>query len=333
MKWIKGILKVLVLLIVVLIIGYFLGPVADRPDFITERKQIDFNLDQLDAYVQKKEAEAGPTKEDNQARIIWNDSVPTQTTYSIVYLHGFGASQGEGAPVHENLASAIGANLYLSRLAGHGLKAENAFEGLTPEKYMESAADALFIGEKLGEKVILVATSTGGAQALYLATQFPEKIAALVLYSPFIEMADPNLQRLSTGPWHEQIAGLMLEKGVSYTERPDSVAAYWSTYYHFDAYNSLFTMVKYSTTEDIIQEVNVPVFLAYYYQDKENQDDVVSVAAMKEMFENLAVEEKKAIAFPKTGNHVIASKWRSNDWPAVQDSTLQFLKEHLDLKN
>lgn len=332
-KFLKWLVFGILILICLIFTIYFLGPKTPAPKFNTQLNIPEVELTNLDNFIRKKEENSGEIKADNEARIIWQDSIPKKTPFSIVYLHGFGASQGEGEPVHTNLADSLHANLYLARLAGHGLVKKEAFIGLTAEEYMQSAIDALAIGKLIGDQVIIVATSTGGSQALYLAATFPESISALVLYSPFIEMADPTLQKLSVGPWHEQISKAMLGDEISYTERADTVSPYWSSYYHLDAYNSLFSMVYYSTEPEILKQVKAPVFLAYYFKDEENQDDVVSVDAMLEMFDLLASEKKKAIAFPKTGNHVIASKWRSNDWKSVQDSSLQFLQNILTIKN
>ena len=54
---------------------------------------------------------------------------------------------------------------------------------------------------------------------------------------------------------------------------------------------------------------------------------------MKEMFDQLASENKKAIAFPNTGNHVIASDLRSKDWEGVKDSSWYFIKNHILIKD
>jgi hypothetical protein len=62
-------------------------------------------------------------------------------------------------------------------------------------------------------------------------------------------------------------------------------------------------------TKEVFEKVKIPVFLGYYYKDEEHQDNVVSVDAMKEMFEQLGTPAslKKSEAFPNSGNHVITS--------------------------
>ncbi len=330
LKFLKIAGIILLSVIILIIIIYFAGPKMSQPSFSDRLPQVETSVADMNDFVRNEEASAGAIKPDNEAQIIWYDSIPKQTKYAVVYVHGFGASQGEGSPVHQHLADSLKANLYLARLARHGLVKQDAFAGITAEEYMNSAMEALAIGKQIGEQVILVGTSTGASQAIYLAAKLPDKIAALVLYSPFIELADANLQMLSTGPWSEKIARAMLGDSIIYTERPDSVAAYWSSYYHPDAYIALFAMVQYTMVPEVFNAVKVPVFMAYYYKDEEHQDDVVSVSAQENMFEQLNVENKKSIAFPEAGDHVIASRWRSNDWQAVEDSTLKFLAKILE---
>ena len=50
---------------------------------------------------------------------------------------------------------------------------EDPLVDLTPENYLESAANAIAIGKALGDSVIIMATSTGGTLALTLAARSP----------------------------------------------------------------------------------------------------------------------------------------------------------------
>jgi hypothetical protein len=60
-------------------------------------------------------------------------------------------------------------------------------------------------------------------------------------------------------------------------------------------------------TDEVFGQVKVPVYLAYYYQDEEHQDNVVSVQAMRDMFPKLGSKIKKEQSFPLSGYHVITS--------------------------
>ena len=147
-------------------------------------------------------------KKNNEARIVWADSIGRQTEYSIVYLHGFSASPMEADPIHINIANAYACNLYLARYKGHGIDNADAFEKLSPKDLVQSAKEAIAIGKKIGKKVILMSCSTGGALALYLSANDPE-IAANILFSPNIALADPN-SAILTGPWGLQLGRFVM---------------------------------------------------------------------------------------------------------------------------
>jgi pimeloyl-ACP methyl ester carboxylesterase len=331
MKVIKKVLMGLIIIVVGSIIFYFLGPKIKKPNFSHDLPEIPADIITLESWLNKKELRHKQIKPNNQAKIIWHEEELYSTEYAVVYLHGFGASHQEGYPVHVNLSDSLNANLFLARQKGHGLSSQESFKGLTAEAYMLSAMEALAIGQQLGEKIIIVGTSTGAAQAIWLASQFPNQVEALVLYSPYISLKDPSNEKLVLGPWGQNLTKWVMGGDINHEIRADSVAEYWSEYYHLDAYFSLFSMINESMKPEIFKKVKCPVFMAYYYKDEDNQDDVVSVKAMKEMFEQLGSENKKAIAFPNTGNHVIASDLRSKDWKGVRDSTWVFLKRSISI--
>lgn len=326
MKILKKILLGLLIVFVVIVIAYLLGPKIKTPIFSNTLPEIPVDILTVETWVDENEQEVSDIKPNNEAQIVWYGEKFSSSEYAVVYLHGFGASQQEGHPVHRNLADSLEANLFLARQMGHGLSSQMAFKGLTADSYMLSAMEALSIGQQLGEKIIIIGTSTGAAQAIWLAAQFPAVVEALILYSPYISLKDTATEKLVLGPWGKTFTNWVMGGEVNREDRPDSVAAYWSEYYHLDAYFSLFSMIDESMKPEVFNKVKCPVFMAYYYKDEENQDDVVSVPAMNKMFEQLATENKKAIAFPNTGNHVIASDLRSEDWIGVRDSTWAFIK-------
>ncbi|HEY4338298.1 MAG TPA: alpha/beta hydrolase, partial [Puia sp.] len=110
---------------VFLVILYFAGPHPSKPVYSPEQPVAPAEPAALENYIRSKEA-AHRLKPDNEARIVWADSTRRKTPYVIVYLHGFSASQGEGDPVHHFIASKYGCNLYLPRLAEHGIDTVDA---------------------------------------------------------------------------------------------------------------------------------------------------------------------------------------------------------------
>ena len=59
----------------------------------------------------------------------WASVFRRQTGLCVVFLHGWGASPPEVAPVDERLAEALGANLLRFRLTGHGYEPEEGKSG------------------------------------------------------------------------------------------------------------------------------------------------------------------------------------------------------------
>ena len=317
---------------IAVVITLYLGPKVETPDLSTDLPTVTDDLNQLEAEVSKEERDQPLLKEDNEARIVWFDSAYQKTPFSVVYLHGFSASQSEGDPIHREFAKRYGCNLYLSRLYAHGLSEEEPLLKMTAEKMLGSAKRAVAIGQQLGEKVILMSTSTGGTFSLYLAGAHPE-IHSLVLYSPNISLYDPNSFFLSM-PWGLQIARLILGGNYYSIEAPEEDQQYWNTRYRVEALTHLQALVESTMTPEVFQKVQQPVFLGYYYKSEEEQDQTVSIPAMLEMYEQLGTPEsaKRKIAFPNAGDHVIASRLTCKDLENVRQETFKFAEEVLGLE-
>ena len=322
----------LVILILLLII-YFAGPNPARPVYTINMPQVPDGATAVSDYVVQQE-NAHHLKPDNEARIIWaNDSLKQVTDYCIVYLHGFSASQKEGDPVHRNIAAEFGCNLYLSRLAEHGIDTSEQLLNFTTDRYWESAKQALAIGKKLGRKVILMGTSTGGSLALHLAATYPRDVTALILLSPNIAINDPFAWVLNN-PWGLQIARLV--KHGKYMVADDDRAIYrryWNKPYRLESAVELEEYLETTMNKEYFMKVKQPLLLLYYYKDQVHQDSVVRVSAMLSMFDELGTAQnlKRKKAMPNTGDHVIGSPIKSHDVEGVQKEIEQFMIEMLNL--
>jgi len=316
-----------------LVILYFAGPHPSKPRYSGTQPVVPAEPAALESYIRNEEA-VHRLKPDNEARIVWADSSKRKTPYVIVYLHGFSASQGEGDPVHRYIANKYGCNLYLSRLAEHGIDTVEAMVNLTADNYWESAQEALAIGRQLGGKVILMGTSTGGTLALQLAYTYPEQVAALVLLSPNIAINDPNAWLLND-PWGLQIAHMVT--GSPYIISKDDYGPlyrqYWYTKYRTEAAVALEELVETTMKKENFEKVSQPTALFYFYKDETHQDSTVKVSAELQMFDQLgtpaALKYKEAI--PEAGTHVIGSGIRSHDVPGVEKGIGHFLSDILHL--
>ena len=333
MRTLHKTLKVTAVFFGIILFVYLVGPKVDTPNLDKSIPKLSGNLSTLERQINNREANIPNIKPDNQARILWFDSIPQKTDYSIVYLHGWSASQEEGNPIHRETAKKYGCNLYLPRLAGHGLLEAEPMLDLTADQLIASAKEAIAIGKQLGKKVILMATSTGGTLALHLAGSDPD-IAALLLYSPNIEIYDSNA-KLLTKPWGLQLAKWV--KGSDYHEFDTEIEQknkYWTTKYRVEALTQLQALVDNTMTPDTFDQVTQPVFLGYFYKNDAIQDRVVAVPAMLDMFEQLGTpsHKKRKVAFPEVGDHVMTSHITSKDLDAVRRETYAFLEEIVGIK-
>ncbi|TXE03424.1 alpha/beta hydrolase [Algoriphagus aquimarinus] len=312
----------------VLAIVYMLGPKVQPQELTIEFPEVPTRLAELRSYVQQREDSVIGLKQGNEAYIVWADSLnKRKTPYSIVYIHGFGASPMEGDPVHRFLAAHFGANLFVTRLPDHGIRRENGMEYMSAQALANAAGEAYQIGKSLGDEVIVVGTSMGGALTLLLASQQPD-IKAVAVYSPAVRDYGEKLSAFFS-PWMEKMMEMtMMKKKMIHQPREGEKAMYWSEDYHINAYESLAIVMYSNMNENTFKKIKQPLFLAYYYKDNETQDMVVSVPKMKEMFEQISTpaELKREKAFPNAGDHVIGSSITSGDWEGVLFSTIDFLE-------
>jgi esterase/lipase len=239
----------------------------------------------------------------------------------------------EGDPLHREVAKKFGANLLLARVAGHGVPdSDSTFATVTADEYYQSVENYYAIAKKLGDEVVVLGTSFGGAMSLILAANHPE-IKALMLYGPCIAIKDPNATLLDN-PWGLQMAHLIT--GSDYRDIPVMAKGHaenWSLHYRLEGVVAVQNLLTHAMTKEVFEKVKIPVFMGYYYKDEEHQDNVVSVDAMKEMFEQLGTPAslKKSEAFPNSGNHVITSNLLGKLTDAPIASSEAFLRNVVKL--
>lgn len=323
----RSLLGVLLLAVVV----FITGPTVDAPVIDKPLPELSIGLNDLPQWVQEQNDAFPNIKPGNESELIFADSIPQKTAYAIVYLHGFSGSTADGAPVHKEIAKALGANIYLPRLYDHGLDTQEGLANYNGEKSLDSAREALAVGKLLGKKVILMGTSTGCTLALALAAQHPE-LAALVLYAPNIRINHP-LDFAATLPWGLQIVRQV--EGGEYHSVENSIpekAQFWTMRYRLEAVVHMQKLLETAMVPETFAKVTVPVFSGFYYKNEQEQDPTVSVAAMKQMFKELGTpnELKEEMAFPTTGAHEIASELVSDNHEGVREATLKFLNRILN---
>src|SRR5690606_34814128 len=140
-------------------------------------------------------------------------------------------------------------NLLLTRLADHGIDTTDALYYFTADRAWESAKEALAVGQQLGDKVILMSTSTGGTLALMLAARYPEKVHALINMSPNIAINDPAAFILNN-PWGLHIARMVLGGTLRETGASEDDARYWNASYRVESLVQLQELLESSMNKE-----------------------------------------------------------------------------------
>jgi len=255
------------------------------------------------AAAERRVAERQPIIADTEKRIRWfDDANGRRTRYAVVYLHGFSASRQEIAPVGELIAERLGANLFETRLSGHGLAAD-ALVKVRAEDWLADAIEALAIGSLLGERLIVIGTSTGATLALAVSDhQRFADVETLVMLSPNFAPRD-RLAEILLWPGGPQLARLMLGETRSWTAANELQERYWSTSYPVPALVEMMRLVK-RVRSMLPLKLDQAVLTVY-----SPNDQVVSIARLSEALAQIEASRSRTLELPGSGdpaNHVLA---------------------------
>ncbi len=239
-----------VIVFAALAIVYLTGP-RIQPD-TTIRFDPSAIGDDIDAYFAEQESQFDDIRENNNKQLVWAyPNSNAKTPISIVYIHGFSASPAEIRPVPDIVAERLGANLFFTRLAGHGRTPEAMGEA-SYNKWINDTAEALEIGRRIGEHVIIMGTSTGGTLATWLAARqnpLPD-VAGLVMISPNFRMQAAGSDLLA-GPWAQQILNLTVGEWRSFEPENEAQGQNWTTRYPSSVLLPLAELVRDTRNSDI----------------------------------------------------------------------------------
>lgn len=329
----KRLLYALFSFLAVVLIIFNLGPKPKYPEYSPDLGHLDLPVEQLDSFIANQESKIKNIKPENASKIIWADSV-RKTPVSIVYLHGFSASPMEGDPVHVNFAKRYGCNIYLPRLSGHGIDDQDSFAKLTPKDLIDSAKEALQIGQLIGERVIWMSTSTGSTLSVYLSGHNPKAAMAQIMFSPNIDLYD-QLADVLTMPWGLELAKAIDDEYRTITDIPtEEGKKFWTITYRMEGLVALKYLIEETMTEEVFKKVTSPVYIGAFYKNEEIQDKVVSVDAMRAFYDQISTpqDQKQINFFPDAGHHVITSRFQSKSIPEIEASVYTYAEEILKLK-
>jgi len=187
-------------------------------------------------------------------------------------------------------------------LSGHG-RERAPLTAVRAEDWLADAAEALAIGAAIGERVIVIGTSTGATlAAAMLDDPAMEAVDTLVMLSPNFEPRDPGAAWL-TRPAGPLLASLFVGDTRSWEPYNEKQGRYWSTSYPMAAAVEMMRLVdlaKQKLPGTIAQRL-----LLFYSPD----DEVISPTAALAALENTKAPHKSAIEIRDPGDpshHVLA---------------------------
>lgn len=289
------------------------------------------DLRALPAWLATGERDAGVTDTAVAARVVFaaGESAPARTAWSVVYLHGFSATRQETAPLAEDIARQLGANLFETRLRGHGLPGDSLGH-VTAGDWLRDARRALDIGRQLGDSVLVIGTSTGGTLGVWLATQpAAERVGlhTLVLISPNFGPRDKAATVL-TWPWAEVVLPYIMPSR-EWTPRNEEQARFWTVRYPSRALFPMQALVQ-QVRDRPLGGYDVPTLVLY------NPDDQVVDAARTETWlaavaaaSPVRLEPVRVTPASGEDGHVIAGRVVAPSQTAsLRDRILQFVQRH-----
>ena len=194
----------------------------------------------------------------------------------------------------------------------------------TVNGWANDANEALEIGRRLGNKVVLIGTSTGSTLITWLSLQPSNKdVQAMILLSPNFHPANSNMSIL-LWPWGEKIAEMLIGKTRHWESNNPLHEKYWANDYSTAAMLPMMGLVKIVNDADL-NEISTPTLMVYSSKDK-----TISVPALIKAFRHFGSIDKEIVEFNDTedpDSHALAGDLLSpSSTKALADRVTAFVK-------
>ena len=140
------------------------------------------DISSLDQLIESRENEIQNIRLDVEKKIIWAKKNNQKTKTSLVFIHGFSATRFELNPVIEMLGKELQANIFFTRLKGHGQDGRALGEA-TFDDWMIDIEEAIGIGKVIGDNLVLIGCSTG-CSLIHTILKESIDIKAVIYVSP-----------------------------------------------------------------------------------------------------------------------------------------------------
>lgn len=270
--WLLGLIAAVI--VIGAVFDFLLGPW--EPVDLTYRPVEVPPIEALENWLAEQEAEVPNLRPEAAKTIVWAGDPGEKTPLAVVYVHGFSAAAPELRPVPDEFAAALGANLHFTRLSGHGRDAAAMAEP-TVRDWADDLAEALAVGRTIGDKVIVIGASMGGALSTVTALDpaYGEDVIGLALFAPAYRLPPPG-GRVITLPFARYWGPLVIGETRVVEPRSPEHAANWTLTYPTVSVLPLGALVRVVGEADK-SAASVPAI--FFFSD---EDQVVDPAATRE---------------------------------------------------
>ena len=237
-----------------------------------------FDLNDVEKQIKFDESSVPNLRSNIEKKIIWAEKSSQRTPLSIVFIHGFSATHVEMSPVIEKVAKALGANVFLTRLSGHGQDGD-ALSNATFDDWISDTAEAINIGEVIGNEVILIGSSTG-CSLIHSIIEKQTKVRSIIYVSPNFGPSSykGHFLRLPGAKW---FIPLILGREHSFTPKNSEHERCWTTRYPTKA---LFPVKDSVIAASLANHSKIKLPIFFWFSD---YDKVVSPKATRRIISKM----------------------------------------------
>ena len=221
----------------------------------------------VNKYLNNKEKEFNNIKEGVKKRIIWFKEDNKKTPISIIYIHGFSASSEEIRPLPDLIAKKLKANIFYTRLKGHGRDANDMGQD-SIKSWLNDLHEAIEVGSRIGKRILVISTSTGGTLSSIAALDkdLSKNILGFVFISPNFGINHKYASML-TWPLSKYWLSLFIGDTINSNPRNKLNSKFWTLNYPTTALIPMAKLVKIIKQKNF-QNVTIPALFYFSLNDK-----------------------------------------------------------------
>ncbi|MHA3916470.1 alpha/beta hydrolase [Halovulum sp. GXIMD14793] len=224
--------------------------------------------DDPDGYLYRQEEDVPNLVRGAQKHIVWADpATRAKTEWAVVYVHGFSATSWEIRPVPSLVAGDLGANVLYTRLSGHGRDGAGMMDGTVPA-WRTDMAEALAIGRQIGNRVLVIATSTGAALTTLALDQAEERkgVVGVIYVSPNFALKDWRAGILGW-PFARSIAPMIEGSERIIAPRNDEHQRRWTLRYPSETLAALGALLR-AVSDVQYEQIDIPALFVLSDDDQ-----------------------------------------------------------------